>query len=174
MCARSIPPRADSQYSIAHPGFTLAVVPSERHLHLKFTSPSAAPRLTSKSSDVQLLGRSRTIVDSENGNIESEEDLDTLLDVNNTIFVEAHTLFATTRRHLLPYVEQCTIDLDAARPAASDAAYTRREFLTGSACSKVQTVPLPTQLVQLINRDRPSLINMFQSVHGTARGHRTE
>ncbi|EPS92848.1 hypothetical protein FOMPIDRAFT_102099 [Fomitopsis schrenkii] len=115
MCAvnRSIPPRADSQYSIAHPGFTLAVVPPERHLHLKFTSPSAAPSLTSKSSHVQLLGPSRTIVDSENGNIESEEgiNLDTLLDVNTTICVEAHTLFATTRRHFLPYVEQCTIDL---------------------------------------------------------------
>ena len=61
-----------------------------------------------------------TVVDSENGNIEIEEDvdLDKLLDVNSTICIEKEiaadtmgTLFSATRRHFLPYVEQCTIEL---------------------------------------------------------------
>lgn len=45
-------------------------------------------------------------------------DLDKLLDVNSTICIEKEiaadtmgTLFSATRRHFLPYVEQCTIEL---------------------------------------------------------------
>lgn len=77
------------------------------------------------------------MTDDANGNVDELEDIDIdkMLEVNSTICIEKEiaadtigTIFAATRSHFLPYVEQCTLELvgmlphyyDGIRKAAID------------------------------------------------------
>ncbi|KAH9931891.1 ARM repeat-containing protein [Fomitopsis serialis] len=126
-----------------------------------------------------------TVTDGENGSVDIEEDvdLDKLLDVNSTICIEKEiaadtvgTLFAATRSHFLPYVEQCTIELisllphyyDGIRKSAVDSLLEIvRTFYELSSPQEwtpgLTAAPLSAQVVQLINHIWPPLFEMYES-----------
>ncbi|KZT64595.1 ARM repeat-containing protein [Daedalea quercina L-15889] len=125
-----------------------------------------------------------TVIDSENGDVEIEEDvdLDKLLDVNSTICIEKEiaadtmgTLFSATRRHFLPYVEQCTIELigllphyyDGIRKSAVDSLLeivrTFHELSSPQEWAPGAPSHVDPQVVQLINHIWPPLFEMYES-----------
>ncbi|KAI0925226.1 hypothetical protein AcW1_007090 [Taiwanofungus camphoratus] len=100
---------------------------------LDITNPEAAASFASGSSPANAI----KVTDDANGNVDELEDIDIdkMLEVNSTICIEKEiaadtigTIFAATRSHFLPYVEQCTLELvgmlphyyDGIRKAAID------------------------------------------------------
>ena len=111
-------------------------------------------------------------------------DLDKILDVNSTICIEKEIaadtiggLFASTKGHFLPYVEQCTIELiaqlshyyDGIRKSACDsllgiirtfyALSSPQEWQPG----KTVQVPLDPRVKELINHVLPALLEMYET-----------
>ncbi|KAA1475582.1 ARM repeat-containing protein [Dentipellis sp. KUC8613] len=127
-----------------------------------------------------------TIVDeSTNGQADIEDlDLDKMLDVNSAIAVEKEiaadtigTLFAATRSHFLPYVEQCTLELVGLLPHYYEGI---RKSATDSLLEIVRTFyelsnapewqpglavahPLDQHVKELIGHAMPSLFEMYES-----------
>ncbi|KZS99884.1 ARM repeat-containing protein [Laetiporus sulphureus 93-53] len=128
-----------------------------------------------------------TVTDDGKGGIEIEAediDIDKLLDVNSTICIEKEiaadtigTIFAATRSHFLPYVEQCTLELinllphyyDGIRKSATESLLeiirtfyelsNPQDWVPGA----VPNVPLDPQVASLINHIWPSLLEMYES-----------
>ncbi|EMD38718.1 hypothetical protein CERSUDRAFT_112448 [Gelatoporia subvermispora B] len=128
-----------------------------------------------------------TITDDVNGNAEldiEDIDVDKMLDVNSTICIEKEiaadtfgALFAATRTHFLPYVEQCTIKLvgllphyyDGIRKAAIDSLLeiiktfhelsNPQEWVAGLP----PKVPIDNQVKELINHVVGPLFEMYES-----------
>ncbi|KAL7280928.1 hypothetical protein ACG7TL_005876 [Trametes sanguinea] len=111
-------------------------------------------------------------------------DMDKLLDVNSTICIEKEiaadtigALFASTRQHFLPYVEQCTIELVGLLPHYYDGI---RKSATDSLLEIVRTfyelsepqpwqpgfanvAPLDPRVKELIGHIVPPLLEMYES-----------
>lgn len=126
-----------------------------------------------------------TVTDDANGSIELEDvDVDKMLDVNSTICIEKEiaadtigTIFAATRQHFLPYVEQSTIELiallphyyDGIRKSAVDSLLeiirtfydlsNPEEWQPGS----VPSVPLQPQVQSLISHIWAPLLEMYET-----------
>ena len=111
-------------------------------------------------------------------------DIDKILDVNSTICIEKEIaadtiggLFQSTRRHFLPFVEQCTIELvsqlnhyyDGIRKSACDSllAIVRifyslsqpQEWVPG----QVVQIPLEPRVKELIGHVLPPLLDMYET-----------
>ena len=86
---------------------------------LSVSNPEVAAAFASGSSPSNAIAVSDDIDINGNPSIEIEDvDIDKMLDVNSAIAVEKEiaadtigTLFAATRNHFFPYVEQCTLEL---------------------------------------------------------------
>ena len=119
-------------------------------------------------------------------NIDDDDgvDIDKLLDVNSTICIEKEiaadtigTIFAATRQHFLPYVEQCTIELvgllphyyDGIRKAATESLLEIiRSFYEIRAPAEWQPgqavpVPLDQQVKDLIEHILPPMFEMYET-----------
>ena len=111
-------------------------------------------------------------------------DIDKLLDVNSTICIEKEiaadtigALIASTARHFLPYVEQCTVELigqlphyyDGIRKSATESLLEIvRSFydLSGAAEWKAGAevvVPLDERVKQLVGHVLPPLLDMYET-----------
>ncbi|OCH91411.1 ARM repeat-containing protein [Obba rivulosa] len=128
-----------------------------------------------------------TVTDDMNGNAEidiEDIDVDKMLDVNSTICIEKEiaadtvgTLFAATRSHFLPYVEQCTIKLVGLLPHYYDGI---RKSAIDSLLEIINTfyelsnpqewkaglppqVPVDQQVKELINHVVAPLLEMYES-----------
>ncbi|EGN95021.1 hypothetical protein SERLA73DRAFT_77038 [Serpula lacrymans var. lacrymans S7.3] len=122
-----------------------------------------------------------------NGNPEVElEDIDVekMLDVNSAIAVEKEiaadtigTLFAATRNHFFPYVEQCTLELvsllphyyEGIRKSATDSLleivrtfYDLSDLQEWQPGTTVQT-PISSSVKELIGHSLPPLLEMYES-----------
>ncbi|KAH9941479.1 ARM repeat-containing protein [Amylocystis lapponica] len=121
----------------------------------------------------------------ENGDSDVQDiDIDKMLDVNSTICIEKEiaadtigAIFASTRSHFLPYVEQCTLELVGLLPHYYDGI---RKSSTDSLLEIVRTfydlsdppewqpgsvvqVPLQPRVTELIGHIFPALLEMYES-----------
>ncbi|KIM83108.1 hypothetical protein PILCRDRAFT_450443 [Piloderma croceum F 1598] len=141
-----------------------------------FASGSSPSNAITISDDTDLNG---------NPSIEIEDvDIDKMLDVNSAIAVEKEiaadtigTVFAATRNHFLPWVEQCTVELvqllphyyEGIRKSATDSLLEivrtfyelsdHQEWLPGA---KVQ-VPLNPTVKELVTHSLPPLLELYES-----------
>ncbi|TFY80970.1 hypothetical protein EWM64_g3040 [Hericium alpestre] len=151
---------------------------------INLSAAEAAAAFASGSSPANAI----TIVDETKadatGTIEIEDiDVDKMLDVNSAIAVEKEiaadtigTIFAATREHFLPYVEQCTLELvgllphyyEGIRKSATDSLLeivrifyelsNPEEWRAGA-----NPIPLDQHVKELIGHALPPLIDMYES-----------
>ncbi|KAI0774802.1 ARM repeat-containing protein [Trametes elegans] len=148
---------------------------------LTISNPEVAAGFASGLSPANAIA----VTDEAQVNIDDDElDMDKLLDVNSTICIEKEiaadtigTIFASTRQHFLPYVEQCTIELvgllshyyDGIRKSATDSLLEIvRTFYDLSEPQEWQpgfanVVPLNPRVKELIGHIVPPLLEMYES-----------
>ena len=122
-----------------------------------------------------------------NGEVDIEDitvDIDKMLDVNSTICIEKEiaadtigAVFASTREHFLPYVEETTLELIGQLPHYYDGI---RKSATDSLLEIIRTFyelsnppewqpgysniqPLEPKVKEIINHIIPSLLEMYES-----------
>ncbi|OBZ65245.1 putative importin subunit beta-4 [Grifola frondosa] len=151
---------------------------------LAISNPEVAASFASGSSPANPI----TVTDESHVNVDvdGEEllDLDKILDVNSTICIEKEiaadtigTIFASTRRHFLPYIEQCTLELVGLLPHYYDGI---RKSATDSLLEIVRTFyelsdpqewhpglavpnPLDPRVKELVGHVMPALVEMYES-----------
>ena len=124
------------------------------------------------------------VTDDINVDDDAEPDIDKLLDVNSTICIEKEiaadtigAVFASTREHFLPYVEETTLELIGQLPHYYDGI---RKSATDSLLEIIRTFyelsnppewqpgysniqPLEPKVKEIINHIIPSLLEMYES-----------
>ncbi|KAI0628226.1 ARM repeat-containing protein [Trametes polyzona] len=149
---------------------------------LTITNPETAANFASGLSPANAI----SVTDEAQVSVDDDDglDMDKLLDVNSTICIEKEiaadtigTIFAATRTHFLPYVEQCTIELvgllphyyDGIRKSATDSLLEIiRTFYELSEPQEWQPgfsniVPLDQRVKELIGHIIPPLLEMYES-----------